>query len=400
MFTDNTTQVAMGGLVTVHPPLMALIMIIHSLRRRTLVLSCISASFLGCVWTASLASEQPDVLVRQVADAVIRDNPEPPDFNWGEGILLAGMMRAHSMTGEAKYLEFVRRFADHWSQAGIEPLLEKKGYCGHWGPGYPLWQLYEETHDARYAAMVRQIIRFMSERAERTTDGGLSHFNGKPQLWVDTLAMCCPVLSPGSRIDKNDTWQTESVRQLRLFTTHLRDPKTGLYYHMWDQASGSRTPSFWARGNGWVVLSLVETLRYEPASSPSRDELSSLLRKQLESIAKLQDPATGLWHTVLDAPDTYLETSASALFLYGMQESRALGLDSSVPLETLQRAWRGLAPQVDSNGRVVGVSGGTGPSDQRGYASKIHGTYPWGTGAFLMAAAVWGEGQQEVKELK
>jgi unsaturated rhamnogalacturonyl hydrolase len=366
-------------------------MIIRFFRRRTLVLTFITACLLANCLSPTFASEQPDALVRQVADAVIRDNPEPPDFNWGEGILLAGMMQAHSMTGEAKYLEFVRRFADHWSQAGIEPLLEKKGYCGHWGPGYPLWQLYEETHDARYAAMVHQIIRFMSERAERTTDGGLSHFNGKPQLWVDTLAMCCPVLSTGSRIDKSDALQAESVRQLRIFTTHLRDPQTGLYYHMWDQTSGSRTPSFWARGNGWVVLSLVETLRYEPSASPSRDELRGLLQRQLASIAKLQDASTGLWHTVLDAPDTYLETSASALFLYGMQESRALELDTGIPLETLQRAWRGLATQVDPQGRVIGVSGGTGPSDQRGYAAKIHGTYPWGTGAFLMAAAVWGK---------
>ena len=45
-----------------------------------------------------------------------------------------------------------------------------------------------------------QINQFMLEKAERTRDGGLSHFNGKPQLWVDTLDMCCPVLSHSARI--------------------------------------------------------------------------------------------------------------------------------------------------------------------------------------------------------
>ena len=167
---------------------------------------------------------------------------------------MSGMMQAYVLTHDVRYLDFVRQFADHWSQTGIESLLAEKGYCGHWGPGYPLWQLYEQTHDPRYATLARQIIGFMSERAERTADGGLSHFNGKPQLWVDTLAMCCPVFSLGSRLDKQEAWQAESVRQLQVFSSHLRDPQTGLYYHMWEQASGRRTPSFWARGNGWVVL--------------------------------------------------------------------------------------------------------------------------------------------------
>ncbi|MHB9080014.1 MAG: glycoside hydrolase family 88 protein [Pirellulaceae bacterium] len=182
---------------------------------------------------------------------------------------------------------------------------------------------------------------------------------------------------------------------MRVFSSHLRDPQTGLYYHMWEQASGRRTPSFWARGNGWVVLALVESLKCEPPTSPSRSELCGLLQQQLASIAKLQDPATGLWHTVLDAPDTYLETSASAMFLYGLQESRTWGLDDRVSAETLRRAWQGLSTQVDAQGRVVGVLGGTGPSDQRGYAAKIHGTYTWGTGAFLMAASVWSRSLEE-----
>jgi unsaturated rhamnogalacturonyl hydrolase len=40
----------------------------------------------------------------------------------------------------------------------------------------------------------------------------------------------------------------------------------------------------------------------------------------MASIVKLQDKQTGLWHTVLDAPDTYLETSGAAMFLYGLAE--------------------------------------------------------------------------------
>ena len=139
-------------------------------------------------------------LVKTVADAVLRDCDKTPDFNWGEGVLLTGMMRAYLLTEDERYLAFVRDFADDWHKQGIGSLLKERGYCGHWGPGFPLLMLYEATNDKRYLDMVEQINQFMLHKAERTTDGGLSHFNGKPQLWVDTLDMCCPVLTHSARI--------------------------------------------------------------------------------------------------------------------------------------------------------------------------------------------------------
>ncbi len=356
---------------------------------RHLVVMMAAVSCLLSMSRLPATAQEPSVAIKQVADSVLRDCPDPPDFNWGEGVLLTGMMQAYHLTHDERYLDFVRSFADHWAQRGIGPLLAEKGYCGHWGPGYPLWLLYQQTGDERHAALSRQIVEFMLDRAERTKDGSLSHFYGKPQLWVDTLAMCCPVLSTGSVIDQKPGWQSESVRQLQLFSQHLRDGQTGLYYHMWDETSDRRTSSFWARGNGWVVISLVETLRHQTVGSPERAELCSLLKQQLQSIVSLQDTDSGLWHTVLDAPDTYLETSASAMFLYGMLESRQLGLDGVPPRDVLQKTWQGLLTQIDSQGRIIGVSGGTGPSDQQGYATKIHGTYTWGTGAWLMAACSW-----------
>jgi unsaturated rhamnogalacturonyl hydrolase len=328
-------------------------------------------------------------VLRQVADAVLRDFPEPPEFNWGEGVLVAGMMHAWRETRDPRYLAFVRRFGDHWSEVGIDSLLADKGYCGHWGPAYAMWLLFEDTGHERYAHLARQTIAFMLEKAERTGNGGLSHFNGKPQLWVDTLAMCCPVLTVGSRANARPAWQEESIRQIHVFVEHLRDPDSGLFYHMWDAATGQRTEPLWARGNGWVVFSLVEVLREQPAHTTQGRQLRQLLRQQLQTLVRWQDPATGLWHTVVDAPDTYLETSASAMFLYGLLESRDLAMGWEAAPEVLEKAWRGLVTQVDDEGRVVGVSRGTTPSDSQGYATKVRGTYTWGTGAMLMTAAAW-----------
>ncbi|MHB8897243.1 MAG: glycoside hydrolase family 88/105 protein [Thermoguttaceae bacterium] len=359
--------------------------------RRTFLKTSAAFGAAGCLRSSIAHSNDSlpsaESLVRKAADFVLKDFPEPPPFNWGEGVLMTGMMRAWKLTGDQRYLHFVRSFADHHAAAGIGATLAQRGYCGHWGPGFPMLMLYEATGTKTYLDLAEEINDFMRNKAERTADGGLSHFNGKPQLWVDTLDMCCPVLTNLARITRRPELQEESIRQLEIFARHLQDPATGLYYHMWDEKSAEHTPSFWARGNGWVVMATVETLKNEPnPDSEGSRRLRKLLEKQLAGIVPLQDEKTGLWHTVLDQPDTYLEGSASSMFLYGMAEAANLKLFAVPWTDCMGKAWRGLAATVDASGRVRGVSAGTGPSDASGYQARQTGTYTWGTGSFLLAA--------------
>ena len=333
----------------------------------------------------------PKAMVKTVADAVLRDFPKPPPFNWGEGVMLSGMMRAYQLTKDPRYLKFVSNFGDYWHKKGIASTLARRGYCGHWGPGHAMLMLYEVTKDKRHLALADEIIAFMLNKAERTKDGGLSHFNGKPQLWVDTLDMCCPVFSHAARIKGDPKLQAESVRQMDIFAKHLQDAKTGLFYHMWDERSGKRTPSYWARGNGWIVMSYIEVLKHEKPKTPARKRLIAAFAKQLASIAPLQDRRSGLWRTVLDQRDTYLETSASAMFLFALAECRKQKFIDADYSETTRRAWAGLSKQIDARGRVIGVSAGTGPSGKSGYVARKAGTYTWGTGAFLHAACSYAE---------
>jgi unsaturated rhamnogalacturonyl hydrolase len=342
------------------------------------------------------AASSPTALVRAVADAVLRDNPKPPDFNWGEGVMLSGMVEAYRLTKDDRYLAFVRQFAEHWEKKGIGALLSARGYCGHWGPGFALLVSQEIKPDPNALALSDEIIDFIMKRATRTADGGLDHFTGKPELWVDTLDMCCPLLTTKARLSAKPELQAEARRQLEIFARHLQHPATGLFYHHWSETTGKRTTNFWARGNGWVAMSLLETLRNEPLDSAAAQPLRQMLEKQASSLLRLQDPATGLWHTVLDAPDTYLETSASAMFLYALNEGGRLRLLSPSP-EKLSAAWRGLAGQVNASGLVVGVSGGTGPTSKPIYAKVPTGTYAWGTGAFLLAACSWSASSASAK---
>ena len=133
----------------------------------------------------------PEKLMRQVADRVLIDFPKPPPFDWGEGVLMAGMMRAGTVLNEPKYIDFVKTWADHWNAQGLEPVLTGKpgdshpNYCGHWGPAYPVMLLYAKTGDPKYLNMTRQVAEFIMTRATRLKDGGLGHWGDNYQLWVD-----------------------------------------------------------------------------------------------------------------------------------------------------------------------------------------------------------------------
>ncbi len=336
-----------------------------------------------------VASSDAEKMVRRVADAVIRDTTRILPFNWGQGVLMTGMMHAWELTGDERYRSYVKEWADHWIEQGIGPLLREQGYCGRWGPGFPVLLLYESTGDKRYLSLAGEIVQFMENSAERTREGGLSHFNGKPQLWVDTLDMACPVLAHYGRLTGELKYQREAARQLEIFARRLQNPLSGLFYHMYDEAAKTRTQQYWARGNGWVVLSAAEVLGASQPNTFTIQPTVLMLRRQLEGIVKYQDHSTGLWHTVLDAPETYLETSASAMFVYGLLKARGPGFYANAGAAIA--AWQGLQKCVDDQDRVIGVSAGTGPTTRDVYAVIPQGTETWGTGAFLMAACAMAE---------
>jgi unsaturated rhamnogalacturonyl hydrolase len=116
------------------------------------------------------------------------------------------------------------------------------------------------------------------------------------------------------------------AKQFELIQKNARDPKTGLFYHGWDESkqmpwankTTGTSSNFWSRSLGWYAMALVDVLDYMPKTDPKHKELVSHLKLLAETLVKYQD-SSGLWYQVTDKGATggnYLEASGTAMFAY------------------------------------------------------------------------------------
>lgn len=330
-----------------------------------------------------------------VADRLIGTPVDAYPFNWGEGVQMMGLMRAARAAQDSRYVDYVEKWARLYEAQDIRTLLDigpspanpaRRGYCGHWSPASAVLYLYRDRPKPEHLKLAEGVAGYIETAAERSPDGGLGHWLGSHQLWVDTLYMACPLLSGLGQMENRPAYIEDAAHQIVVHARHLQDEKTGLIYHMWDWQAGTHSEGFWGRGDGWVLMSLADTLEAMKPASPSYQELVSIARKLAKGLESTQDDG-GLWHTVLDDPKSYPECSATAMFTYGMLKLVRLRVLPPAYKAKALKAWRAINDRYVKDGLVIGVSAGTGPNGASAYRTMPVGTETWGTGAYLLAAS-------------
>ena len=83
--------------------------------------------------------------------------------------------------------------------------------------------------------------------------------------------------------------------------------------------------------------------------------LINTLEAQVVALAKLQNES-GLWHTLLDDENSYLESSATAGFAYGILKAVHKRYLPQEYKEVAYKAIAGLLQEINENGEVQKVS--------------------------------------------
>ena len=329
-----------------------------------------------------------------VADRLIQTPVESYPFNWGEGVQMMGLMQASRTAHDSRYADYVEKWAQIYEARDIRTLLNigpsapnksRLGYCGHWSPASAVLYLYQDRDKPEHLRLARDVADFIRTDAERSPDGGLGHWQGSHQLWVDTLYMACPLLSALGKMEQKLEYIDDAANQIMVHARHVQDEKTGLMYHMWDWQAGTHSEGFWGRGNGWVLMSLAETIEVLNQRDPKFKALEAIARRLVRGLEATAD-RDGLWHTVLDDPASYAESSATAMFTYGVLKLIRLDVLPARYKGRALKAWRALNDRYVKDGVVSGVSAGTGPKGSESYRKIAVGSETWGTGAYLLAA--------------
>jgi len=179
-------------------------------------------------------------------------------------------------------------------------------------------------------------------------------------LWLDDLYMSVPALAQMGALTGERKYFDDAVKQILQFSARMFVPEKGLYRHGWVQDMEPHPAFHWARANGWAIVAMAELLEVLPQDHPGRAAVLDQFRAHVRGLAPLQD-STGLWHQLLDRPDSYLETSASAMYVYAIARGINRGwLDGKAYGPMVSLGWNAVAQKVNATGQVEGTCIGTG----------------------------------------
>ena len=155
------------------------------------------------------------------------------------------------------------------------------------------------------------------------------------------------------------------AEQVINFAKYLRDPLDGLFSHGYNHADNKQSCCKWGRANGWGMMAQAEVLKSLetfPNMKKSRQykQVLSIYQSFSKAIADVQS-VDGRWHQVLNESTTFLETTASAMFVSSISKGVFFKwLDIDQYITVLSRGWAGLSNVVKQDGTVSGCCIGTG----------------------------------------
>jgi unsaturated rhamnogalacturonyl hydrolase len=319
-----------------------------------------------------------DAIIARMTDPAKVDLVEPHpvsnlDFakwEWPQGVGLYGLCKLYLRTGKERYL----RILDSWYAARLAEGLPGKN-VNTMAPMLAYIHLYELDGRRDRLELCLEWAEWAMRGMPRTVDGGLQHIvtgrRNDGQLWVDTLYMTVLFLAKTGMATGRREYVEEAVRQFLVHVKYLADRGSGLWFHGWTfDGRHNFGRVHWGRGNCWFTAGVVDFIEMVGLEGGIKDFLLDTLRDQVDALLPLQE-AEGMWHTVLDDPGSYLESSATAGFGYGILKAVRLGLLPASYRDAGLRACAAVLARVDATGSVTQVSYGTPMGDDAEFYKRI-----------------------------
>ena len=194
-------------------------------------------------------------------------------------------------------------------------------------------------------------------------------YSPQTRLWLDDMYMISFLQTQAYLVTGDRRYIDRTAREMCLYLDRLQLPN-GLFHH------AANAPFTWGRGAGWMAAAMPTVLKYLEPGEPCRGRIMEGYRRMMAALLKEQRP-NGLWGQLVDDPESWDETSGSAMFAYGMLEGAKHGWLADPAYRTAaMKTYDRLVSMLDEYGNLPDVCVGTGASTNRAdYLSRprIHG---------------------------
>ena len=296
-------------------------------------------------------------------------------YEWG--VTYSGMLQAGEATGDKKFTEYTKNrvgfivnslpaFRKLYQQFPLrsnpfrQP-LEPKALDDAGAVCAAMIKVQRQNADENLRAQINSYMDFVATKEYRLKDGTLARNRPlKNTLWLDDLYMGVPALAQMGKLTGDKKYYDDAVKQVLQFSARMFNKQLGIYMHGWVEDMKDHPEFHWARANGWAMMAMTELLEVLPETHPGYKQVVQQLQAHIKGIAAYQS-GQGLWHQLLDRTDSYLETSATAIYTYCIARAINKGrVDAKAYAPMCLLAWNAISTKVNEKGQVEGTCVGTG----------------------------------------
>lgn len=269
-----------------------------------------------------------------------------PSWNYIDGCMMISFLKLYAQNNDIKYFNFVKDYIDYFVGDGskIKSYSQSEYNLDNINEGRVLFDLLEHTNDQKYKKAIDILYKQLENQPRNSYDSFWHKNRYTDQVWLDGLYMA-QVFYTRYQTDYDNGDYSDIMNQFKNVETFMKDPKTGLYYHgfndtktqSWADKTTGLSKNFWLRSIGWYVASLSDLTEYLPKNSNEWKTIQGYLKGAVDSLWNFVDKEKFMLYQVVDRTDpsdciskdtvfngsnyggkNYLETSGSALIAYSI----------------------------------------------------------------------------------
>jgi rhamnogalacturonyl hydrolase YesR len=349
----------------------------------------ISLAIIACLFLTSIKIEAQDLKrsPEEVARLVTADLLSRPDFMMYKTPTVTGVHYAEVCTayGAVKYAGLIndkKILADlinRYSRVTKENIPNTANHVDVNVYGILPLEIFIQTGQREY---LDQGLKFADGQWENPLPDGLT---SQTRYWIDDIFMIGCLQVQAFRATGKSIYLERAATEVDSYIQKLQQPN-GLFFH------GDIASFFWGRGNGWVAAGFAELLSVLPPENQHYNSVLNAYRKMMKTLVDNQSD-DGMWRQLIDKPESFKETSSTAMFGFAMSVGVKVGLLPAEPYSTsYKKAWNGLMGYLNDDGKIREVCVGTGQSTDIGFyltrprvTGDLHGQAPvlWFAGSLI-----------------